>query len=197
MSNHATELKEKDISRWRTPHLSQEQEKEEEENRHMLSAYSEGHRKGYEDGMKQAEREVADRIALLEKCLDALSQPFSMLNLELANYVSKLAGKIAHCIVRKELNTKPSTIMSLVKDAVNVLDRKSLSIEIYVNPANTSVLNDLINPEGLEKNWIVIPDSTLGIADCQVRCGDSLVDANLETRIDLVLSAVNNELDLG
>ncbi len=196
MSNPATELEEKDISRWRTPHLTQEQEREEEENRNMLSAYSEGHQKGYEDGMKQAEREVADRIALLEKCLEALSQPFSMLNIELTKYVGRLAGKIAHCIIRKELHTKPSTIMALVKDAVGVLDRKSQTIEIFVNPANTNVLNDLINPEGLEKNWIVIPDSTLGIGDSQVRCGDSLVDANLETRIDLVLNAVNSELDL-
>lgn len=197
MSNQAPDLEEHEIARWRTPHLTHEQEREEEENRTMLSAYSEGHRKGYEDGMKQAEREVADRIALLEKCLDALTQPFSMLNLELTNYVGKLSGKIAHCIVRKELSTNPKIIMRLVKDAVDVLDRKSQAIEIYVNPANTTLLNDLINPDGLEKNWIVIPDSTLGIADCQVRCGDSLVDANLETRIDLILSTVSSELDLG
>ena len=196
MSNSAKKLDEKDVSRWRTPHLKQDEERLEEENRAKLSAYSEGHREGYADGMKQAQRETEDRVELLEKSLDALCQPFSMLNLELTNYIAKLAGKIAHCIVRKELSTKPSLIKALVKDAVSVLDRKSEVVEIHVNPANTTLLNDLINPDGIEKNWIVIPDHTLGIADCQVRTGDSLVDANLESRIDLILEKVSSELDL-
>ena len=196
MSNHAKELNEHDIARWQTPHLTQEQEQEEEDNRAKLSAYSESHKKGYEDGIKQAQRESSDRVELLEKSLGALTQPFSMLNLELTNYIGKLAGKIAHCIVRKELSTNPKLIMALVKDAVSVLDRKSVAVEIYVNPTNASLLNDLINPEGQEKNWIVIPDQTLGLADCQIRCADSLVDANLDTRIDLILNKVANELDI-
>jgi flagellar assembly protein FliH len=196
MSNHANKLDNSEVARWKTPHLTQERELQEEENRAKLSAYSEGHREGYAAGMKQAQRETQDRVDLLEKSLEALSQPFSMLNLELTNYIAKLAGKIAHCIVRKELQTKPSLIKSLVRDAVSVLDRKTEMVEILVNPANVTLLNDLINPDGVEKNWIVIPDQTLGIGDCQVRCGDSLVDANLETRIDLILNKVSNELDL-
>ncbi len=196
MSSQASKLDEREIARWRTPHLTQEQEQREEENRAKLSAYSEGHREGYADGMKQAKRETEDRVALLEKSLDALSQPFSMLNIELTNYIARLAGKIAHCIVRKELHTRPTMIKSLVSDAVSVLDRKSQSVEILVNPANATLLNDLINPDGIEKNWIVIPDQTLGIADCQVHSGDSLVDANLESRIDLILEKVIAELDL-
>lgn len=196
MSNSANKLDDNEVARWRTPHLKQDEERQEEENRAKLAAYSEGHREGYADGMKQAERETQDRVELLEKSLDALSQPFSMLNLELTNYIARLAGKIAHCIVRKELHTKPTLIKSLVRDAISVLDRKSETVEIHVNPANTTLLNDLINPEGMEKNWIVIPDATLGIGDCQVRCGDSLVDANLESRIDIILNKVTSELDL-
>lgn len=162
----------------------------ESEDRVTLDAYSEGHRQGYDDGLKQAQREVNDRLALLDNCLDALSAPFNIQNLQLSNYIAEISGKMAECLVRRELTIDPELIMTFVKEAVSAINSNTQEVNVHLHPLCARLIREKINNDSQEKNWTIIDDPLVGINDCKVSNENSLVDAALDTRVSLIISQI-------
>ena len=153
-------------------------------------AYETGFQQGYNEGLEKGTAELEDRIGLLNSYLNALSRPFNEQNHQLAEYLAQLSGKIAKSIVRRELRTEPESIMALIRDSVNALSSGVRKVNIHLNPENAKLIRTLINTDSEEQSWNIIDDPMISRSNCKVSCDDSIVDADIETRINLIITQV-------
>ena len=180
------------ISKWETPRLTDTASTEEapprSEEELKQAAYSEGLKQGYQAGLKQGSQEMKQRLAIIDTYIASLSQPFAEQNTQLAETLAVLAGKIAKRLVRRELRTEPETIMALVRDTVTALNTTSQKIDIHLSPDNARIIRRIIDVDSHEQNWNIIDDPLISRTDCKVSSGDSIIDTNLQTRIDLIIT---------
>lgn len=179
------------ISKWETPCLisspvDEEQQLSEEEIK--LKAYEEAHKQGFQAGLEQGEEEIKSRLEVVDSYISALSQPFNDQSHQLAEAIAMLAGKIAKSLVRRELRTEPETIMAIIRDTVTALNTSAQEINIHLNPENARVIRKIINIDSEEQSWNIIDDPLISRSDCKVSSKDSLIDADLQTRIDLIIT---------
>lgn len=180
------------ISRWETPQLISSKknslEKAQEEEQSKLEAHNQGFKSGYESGLKQASKEISERIKVADSFLLALSRPFNDQNHQLVEHIAAIAGKIAKSLVRRELRSEPETIMALVRDTVAALNTTEQDIAVHLHPINADIIRDMINSDTQERSWTIIDDPLISHSDCKVTCQDSLIDTDLQTRIDLMIT---------
>ena len=180
------------ISKWETPRLVDEQsaEKEQPENEESLrnQAYEEARKLGYQDGIDQSIHELDEKLLAMNTFINALSKPFNDQNQQLAEYISILAGKIAKALVRRELRTEPETIMALVRDTVSALNSSEPDIKVHLNPDNANIIRKIINTDSQEQNWSIVDDPLVSHSDCKVSHLDSLIDADLQARINIIIT---------
>jgi len=180
------------ISKWETPRLNknalddEEQPKNEEELR--LAAYKEAHDQGYQAGIKQGTQDMELRLNTIDNFISSLSQPFNDENHQLAEDIAALAGKIAKSLVRRELRTEPETIMALVHDTITALNTSVQTVNVHLHPENARIIRELVNIDNQEQSWNIINDPLIARSDCKVSCRDALIDADLEKRINLIIT---------
>ncbi len=181
-----------DVSKWETPCLidghPDDNDQLQSQQQLEANAYSEGRKMGYQSGLEQAAKEMEEKLQLADTYLVSLSRPFQEQNQLLAEYIAVLAGKIAKSLVRRELRTEPETIMALVRDTVSALDTSSQKIAVHLNPENAQIIRSIVNTDSEEQNWSIIDDPLVSRSDCKVISQDSIVDADLQTRIDLIIT---------
>lgn len=153
-----------------------------------LGAYKEGHEQGYQAGLEQGAAEMKQQLDVVNSYIDALARPFNEQSQQLAETIAKLAGKIAKSLVRRELRTEPETIMALIREAVTALNTSAQEINIHLNPENARIIRKIINIDSQEQSWNIIDDPLISRSDCKVSSQDSLIDADLQTRIDLIIT---------
>lgn len=179
------------ISKWETPCLisgGTEEEPPQSEEEIKLEAYEEACEQGYKAGLEKGEAEIKQRLDVVDSFINALSQPFNDQSLRLAEAIAMLAGKIAKSLVRRELRTEPETIMALIRDSVTALNTGAQEINIHLNPESAQVIRKILNVDSEEQSWKIIDDPLISHSDCKVSSRDSLIDADLQTRIDLIIT---------
>lgn len=192
MSKDSIREKSSVVYKWRTPQLSaskaQRGNTQSQEEQRCKAVYEEARLKGYAAGMEQARTETEEQRALLTAYAEALSHPFEEQNMQLAEYIAALAGKIARSLIQKELRTDPESLMSLVKAAVGALNTSAQKVNIHLNPHNAKIIRDLVAVDDEKESWNIVDDPLIGLKDCKVSREDSLVDTNLDDSIDLIIS---------
>ncbi len=180
------------ISRWETPHLLDLPVKEEinaetlEELRD--NAVKHGYAEGYQQGVREAELLLTRRMHDLESLLHALAAPYADLNQQVLDSLVVLASKIARSLVKRELHTAPDTIMALVRDTIAMLNMPTSIVNLHLHPEDARLLLELTNTSTENNRWVIIEDLMIARGDCKVSCQDSIVDGNLKSRIDAVIT---------
>ena len=192
MNNISRKSNDSDISEWKSPQLVNLQQSEtkpgKDDDSKLKNSYDEAFQQGYEAGKELGIKEQSEQIQILKELLDTLSKPFNDQNDQLTEYISLLAGKIAKSLVRRELHTEPETLLTLIRETVAALNTSEQEIRIHLNPKNASVIRSLVNSESEEQSWKIVDDPLISISDCKVTSNDSIVDADLDTRIDLIIN---------
>lgn len=188
------------VYKWQTPELSSGANGQDsgvpDAEQQRLSAMEDARRQGYAAGLEQAKRETDEQRTLLASYVQAMTQPFADQNTEVAEYIAGLAGKIARSLVQKELSTDPESLMSLVKAAVAALNTSAQKVNIHLNPHNAELIRELIAVDSKKESWNIVDDPLIGLKDCRVSRENSLVDTDLESRIDLIISQfIDDERD--
>src|SRR5688572_31727055 len=114
------------ISRWETPRLGDAARAPQDDAKDIETlkkeAFAQGHREGYDKGMMQAQAEMNRRLQTLDMLLNAMAKPYEDIDAHTTDTLAKLAGKIARCLVKRELSAQPETIIALVRDTVSILN---------------------------------------------------------------------------
>lgn len=179
------------ISRWETPHLVDMPVKPELSEQALEELRNEARKHGYADGFaqgtQQAEHLVQQKIAEMNLLLQALSSPFADINEQVLDTLVLLSGKIARSLVKRELHTAPETIMALVRDTVSLLNVPTQTVKVHLHPDDAALVATLTGNSD-HSRWHLIEDPMVARGDCKVSCQDSLVDGNLQSRINTILT---------
>lgn len=197
MSKDNHKDKSKVVSIWRTPRLlgdtAEQKRSQDTEEQLNNAAYNEARSEGYAAGIEAAKRENEANRAMLNAYLEALSHPFEEQNVQLAESVASLAGKIAKNLINKELSTNNESFMAIVQTAVNALGNSAKEIKIYLHPQSAGFIREQISSDDERSCWEVLDDPAMGIGDCKVSCDNSTVDADLDDRINLIIAQFLDE----
>jgi len=192
MSSSPRNLSNANVCEWKTPQLvdnpshKESTGKSDEELRQQ--AFDQAYSEGYAAGKNQGLEEIAQRKQVIENFLTSLSRPFDEQSEEAAEYLAQLAGRIAKSLVRRELRTEPETLMALVRDTISALNSTEHEITVHLNPNNAPVIRELIHDDSKDQSWRIIDDPMISLNNCKVSCRNSIIDADLDQRISMIIT---------
>ncbi len=146
----------------------------------------EGLKKGYEDSLHLVQGQVATLVSLME----ALSQPFELLDQEVENELVKLAIAIAAQIIRREIKLDPGQIVAVIREALNVLPLAAQKITLKLNPEDADLVRSVLVLDDTSPSWGLIEDPLITRGGCKVDTEVSHVDATLEHRLTAVIAVL-------
>ncbi len=181
------------VCEWKTPQLvdgpsQPAPNKAQTDEEQRQAAFDKAYNEGYAAGKQQGLQEIAQRKQAVENFLSALARPFDDQSEEAAEFLAHLAGRIAKGLVRRELRTKPETLMALVRDTISTLNSSEHEITVHLNPNNAQVIRDLIHDDNKEQSWRIIDDPMISLNNCKVSCRNSIIDADLDQRISMIIT---------
>lgn len=181
-----------DIRHWETPRLGDAAPGPQEEARDLETlrkeAYAKGFNEGHSKGLLQAQTETNRRLQTLDLVLNALAKPYEDVNQQALDTLAMLAGKIARCLVKRELRTEPETIIALVRDTVSILNSSAEKLNVYLNPEDAQLIQGITRTTAEKSRWKLIDDPLIPRGDCRVTSRDATVDGSLMARINTIIT---------
>ncbi len=164
-----------------------------------VSIRKKAHQEAYEEGLRQAQQEIeGDRQAaiqqsqaLLEEARQLKIKAFRSCEADMVRLVMATVKKV----IASELKTNPDTIINILQEAIDFLDRPE-NITVYVNPQDLDKVLEVMDKGyltdiGTNNNKIRInADERISPGGCLLESDAGSVDAQLETRITSVNNAI-------
>jgi flagellar assembly protein FliH len=180
------------IKHWETPRLGGAARSAQDDARDLEALRKEtqaqGFAEGYNTGLLQAQSETNRRLQTLDMVLGAMAKPYEDINGQTLDTIAKLAGKIARCLVKRELRTEPETIIALVRDTVSILNSYAEKLNVYLNPDDAQLIQSITRTSSEKSRWKIIDDPMIPRGDCRVTSRDATVDGSLQARINTVIT---------
>lgn len=187
------------LSRWQTPPLNEGGEVtsrqagvSQQESIEVLfqQAREEGFAAGKEEAMELHRAWIEERLDQLSQLLNALTRPYENMNHMVVEELTRLAGKIAQQLVRRELKQSPDAIIAVVREAVALLPTDRSHIKVYLSDDDATLVRELTGLVDSDQNWEVLSDPSVARGDCQVSMGASLIDASVEARTNAIIAQI-------
>ena len=156
-----------------------------------------GFQKGRAEGLASAQREIDSRlqqldqtIVVLKEILHSMSRPLDRLDQVAAAELATLAVSVGSELARRDLEAHPDHLVNVIHDCVQSLPASSRSIRVHLDPRDARVIRERLGAVAADAGWILIDDASVGRAGCRVNVDSSYLDATLDSRVDVALSAV-------
>ena len=108
--------------------------------------------------------------------------------------ILEISVDIAKKIIKKEIEEDPQVLFNTIVDVLKTLSKDESKITLQVNPAEANALKqavpEILDTAGLNAKVIVLPDEEVSEGGCLVTTDNGVVDATIETRIDLITEAL-------
>lgn len=151
-------------------------------------AVAQGFAEGHDKGLQQAQNETNRRLQALDMVLNAMAKPYEDINAQTLDTIARLAGKIARCLVKRELRTEPETIIALVRDTVSILNSSAEKLNVFLNPDDALLIQSITRTSSEKSRWKIIDDPLIPRGDCRVTSRDATVDGSLMARINTIIT---------
>ncbi len=153
--------------------------------------FERGLAQGKQDGQQEAEAMVASAMAAVSSVYDELSSARRSLAADNERAVHTLAIAVAQQIVQREIETDPTIVRDLVKNALDqVGDDGPTSVRI--NPADLQVVSDTGNQNDAAGTIEWVPDATLERGSCVVEAPHRIVDGRVESALQELFHRLND-----
>ncbi len=153
--------------------------------------FERGLAQGKQDGQQEAEAMVASAMTAVRSVYDELSSARRSLVADNERAVHTLAIAVARQIVQREIETDPTIVRDLVKNALDqVGDDGPTSVRI--NPADLQVVSDTGNQNDAAGAIEWVPDATLERGSCVVEAPHRIVDGRVESALKELFHRLND-----
>lgn len=158
----------------------------------IATAYDEADRikeHAYNEGLSKGLGSVNTEVARLRQQFDELLVSRHEALSSLTDDLAPLAVEIAERLIKAELTHKGDLVLTIVKDTLLKLDRKTKTVLIKVNPHDLALVKRHLAehpPHHLQAELIVIDDTHVGVGGCVVETDSGMIDASFETRIEIL-----------
>lgn len=150
-------------------------------------AYDEGFAKGLREGLEKANQQTSAKLALVTSILNKCSHPFKELDAEVEEQLVQLAIAMTRQLVRREIKSEPGGIVSVVREAMEVLPAASRDVRIFLHPDDAVILKKTLSTSD-NNYWKLLEDPILGRGDCRIHTETSSIDATVEHRLASVVA---------
>ncbi|MFW2404657.1 MAG: FliH/SctL family protein [Gammaproteobacteria bacterium] len=154
------------------------------------AATARGFENGKAAGLAAANAEIEQRSKALESVLDALARPFVNLDRHIEEELLALVQAITQQVVRQELKTEPDHIVSVIREGLAALPASTEEVVVRINPADADVVSNCLREEDAHQGWSIAADATIERGGCEIETKNSIVDAQIETRLHNVISTM-------
>lgn len=169
-----------------------------EQDEHLVEALkSEAYQQGYQEGLAQAEQEMALKLAeMMEEARNVLQEAYRAKDViiqEAEPFLVELSCDIAEKIVDKQLTIEPQFAIDLIRNNL-ARKREQGLISLCVSPGQFTFVNaareELALAVDSQAELQILPDSTVKDLGCVIRSSFGSIDA----RIDTQLTEIKKEL---
>ncbi len=154
------------------------------------SARREGFKQGLSEGHVQARQEIDNVTNRLTALINALATPLEHLSDDVEDELVKLAVAIAKQIVRRELKTDPTQVISVVKEALNALPAAGQNIKLHLHPEDAKLVADTMLANANERKWELVDNPLIQRGGCRIETDSSNVDATIESRVATIATRI-------
>ncbi len=152
------------------------------------SGFEKGQKHGFESGEKKAKEEIEPQLLETVAEIKTLTQNISDVSQELDQEIEQLMVscivKLAESVIRRELTSSQDDIVNLVRESLMALPVGPESAEVAINPKDLELLNRYENTFDCS----LVADDSVTQGSCRVKSSESLVEFNLEERIESAMS---------
>lgn len=156
-------------------------------------AYNEGFSVGEKDGFhagqlkakQEAEVVLQGKLQRLEQVMSQLLEPIAEQDQQLEQALVQLVSQVTREVVRRELQMDSSQLLQVLSEALKLLPMGAGNLRIHINPQDFELVKTL--RERHEESWRILEDAQLQPGGCRVESEHSLIDASIETRLELAL----------
>jgi flagellar assembly protein FliH len=156
-----------------------------------------GFQKGRAEGLAAAQREIESRmqqldqsIAALNEILHSMARPLDRLDQVVAAELATLAVRVGSELARRELTAHPDHLINVVHECVQALPASNRTIRVHLDPRDARVIRERLATVAADSGWTLIDDPSVGRAGCRVNVDSSYLDATLESRVAVALTAI-------
>lgn len=157
-------------------------------------AYNEGFSTGEKDGFRagqlkakqEAEVVLQGKVAALEQLMSQLFAPIAEQDQQLERALVQLVSQMSREVIRRELLADSSQLTQVLREALKLLPMGAGNVRIHINPQDFELVKAL--RERHEESWRILEDGQLQPGGCRVESEHSLIDASIETRLELALT---------
>jgi len=153
-------------------------------------ARQQGYSEGYEAGKEEGLVEVRAIAARMDALLSSLPQALKEADQHVADQLLATAAELANQMVRQSLRIKPDIVLSVIKEAMDILNPGTEQPELFVHPDDAVLVHAYLNRHAFHNNWKITEDAALIPGGCRILLGSSEIDATMETRWRRVLASI-------
>ncbi len=168
---------------------------EEEAQKRFEQAYQEGFEKGLQEGRAKGQQEISANAQKLAQIAQAMAAPYAEIDEAAEAEFINLALALAKQVIRKELETQPEAIASIVHQALASLANVTSDVIVTVNPEDAEILKQEDQNFGELGKVTFKEDASIARGGCRVQSSASRVDATIEKQFDQLTQQLTVEQD--
>ena len=155
-------------------------------------SHNEAHEEGYQQGLKKAQKEIAEQKKQLLDIIHFFEQPLQYLNEEVEQQLNLLAVTLAQQLVRREIRAEPGEIVAVIRESVKMLPISTRKIKIFLHPEDAEIVKKALQLDELddEQNWILKEDPMITRGGCEIKSDQSIINATLENRLQALAASI-------
>ncbi len=153
-------------------------------------ARKEGFAQGHAEGIAAGHAELAQRAALLTRVLDSLARPLQAMDHRFEEEVLALVTAIARQLVRRELHTDPSHVVSIIREGLEALPAGAVGVRVRLHPQDAELVRELLQPDEAGRAWQIEPDPLMERGGCRIVSETAQIDGRLDTRLARVVATM-------
>ncbi len=145
--------------------------------------FEEGKKDGYNAGFEQGESDLNQRLRDLSGLVDALTEPLRDLDVQIEDELVALAMAVAQQIVRRELKLDPGQVISVVREALEILPVSSRNVSLFLHPDDADLVRSVFDVDDDTPTWTLVEDPLLSRGGCKIESEASRIDATVEKQL--------------
>lgn len=144
---------------------------------------------GYKAGLEQSQADMLQLKDTLVNFINAKQEVFEYI----APDILEISIDIARKIVKKEIEQDPELVLNTIMDVLKTVSREERKINLKVNPAQYELVKANMPPItaslGLDIKTNIVSDDTIDIGGCILHTSNGIVDANINTQLEVIKEA--------
>ncbi len=145
---------------------------------------------GYNEGLNQSNKDIEEIRAKFSEFYNYKDEVFQ----KVSECIMDISVEIAKKIINKEIETDKNAIISIIKGAVEEVNKTENKITLKVMPKDVELVKDklpeLFSGDYYEAKILVVPDNNIKDGGVIVETSNGIIDATISTQLAIIEKAL-------